>query len=167
MITLQDRLVEWTVLALGVAVGAAVLVRGRRPRPSPGYWCGAVCTPPLPRMRADWPGYWLSGVALVALVVIVANLGIAVNAAAAVAGEAAGAAVGLGAIASLACLVVLLMVWLHLSRSVRVLSSAPQGVDADCCGSCPQCLDAELAKPAEHPGRKRARGLTMTRLGGG
>ncbi|MTW06187.1 hypothetical protein [Pseudoduganella ginsengisoli] len=166
MITLHDSLVEWTVLALGVAVCAALLMRGR----SPMRWRGAVCTPPQPRLRKPlrWTSYWLP---CVALVVIVANAGIAVNAAAAAASsEAAGAgaaAVGLGAIAALASLVVLLMVWLYLSRSVRVLSSAPQDVEVECCSDCPQCTEAGMAAPVEHQGRKRARGLTMTRLGGG
>jgi hypothetical protein len=77
----------------------------------------------------------------------------------------AAAAVRLGAVVALVSLVVLLMAWLYLSRSVRVLPSAAQD-DADglYCADCPECSEAV---PAENQGRRRARGLTMTRLGGG
>jgi hypothetical protein len=197
MIALHESLVEWTVLALGLAVAAALLLRVRQ------SWRG-----PLRRPRG-----WLP---CVALLVIVANTGIAVDAAAArseaagawnvwhgseawagvraaagspgpaVAGaaaaatgglpaataaamgqneERAAAAVRLGAIAALVSLVVLLMAWLYLSRSLCVLPSAAQE-DAEelCCADCPECSEAV---PAENHGRRRARGLTMTRLGGG
>lgn len=148
MIALHESLVEWTVLALGVAVGTALLVRIRRP---------------LRGAR-----YWLSGVALV---VIVANAGIAVDAAAAAATTGVGdgaAAVRLGAIAASACLAVMLAAWLYLSRSVRVLPSAARDEDeVACCADCPQCMETGLPPPAENPNRRRARGLTMTRLGGG
>lgn len=146
MVALLESVVEWTALALGVALFAALLLHG--------------CVP----LRRS--GYWLPGVALA---VIVANAGIAVNAAAAVVRSetagAAAAAVGLGAIAALACLVVLLMVWLYLSRSLRVLPAAPAAAE-DCCGNCSHCTLAGVAEPMETLGRKRARGLTMTRLGG-
>ncbi|MRV76691.1 hypothetical protein GJ700_33760 [Duganella sp. FT92W] len=194
--SLVESLVEWTVLALGIAVAAGLLLRVRRPM--------------------HWSRGWLPGVALV---VIVANAGIAVNAAAAAArSEAAGAwnlwrapeawasardiaassapasvagaavagsmsatagaamaqrtesaadAVRLGAIAAFACLLVLLMAWLYLNRSLRVLPSAAQRDAGDCGGDCSQCAETDLAASADQHGRKRARGLTMTRLGGG
>lgn len=158
MIALHESLVEWTVLALGLAVAAALLVRLR----------GAVFKP------LRWPRLWLPGVALV---VIVANAGIAVNAAAAARSEAAGAwmlwnadgatAVRLGAIAASSCLAVLLAVWLYLSRSLRVLPSDARDEDeVECCADCPQCMEA-VPPPVDSTNRRRARGLTMTRLGGG
>jgi hypothetical protein len=65
-------------------------------------------------------------------------------------------------------LLVLLMALLYLNRSLRVLPSAAHSDDVGDCGAdCPQCLEADPAAPAERAGRKRARGLTMTRLGGG
>ncbi len=159
MIALHESLVDWTALALGIAVAAALLVRMRRP--------------------LGWSRYWLPGVALA---VIVANAGIALNAAAAAASAqqqagSAASAVGIGAVASLACLVVLLMAWLYLNPRLRVLPGAPpsaRDAEDDCCGECPECREsgknavatADMA-PLENPGRKRARGLTMTRLGGG
>jgi len=163
MIALHESLVEWTVLALGLAVAAAQLVRLR----------SAVFKP------LRWPRPWLPGVALV---VIAANAGIAVNAAAAAAAAARGEAVGawmlwntdgatavrLGAIAASACLAVLLAAWLYLSRSLRVLPSAARNEDElECCADCPQCLEAGLPPAVERSNRRRARGLTMTRLGGG
>jgi hypothetical protein len=155
MIALHESLVEWTVLALGIAVAGALLVRLR----GAAQW--------LLRQAPRWPRLWLPGVALM---VIVANAGIAVNAAAeTVIGQHAGdgaAAVRLGAIAASACLAALLAAWLYLSRSLRVLPSAAQD-DGDCCADCPQCREAASPPPAETPNRRRARGLTMTRLGGG
>lgn len=149
MVALHESLVEWTALALGIAVAAALLVRRR----------GAI----PPHLR--WPRSWLPGVALL---VIVANAGIAVNAAAAPAAGDGAAAVRLGAIAASACLVVLLAAWLYLNRSLRVLPSPAQDDDCgDCWPDCPQCAGAVLPPPAEGQTRRRARGLTMTRLGGG
>ena len=164
MIALHESLVEWTALTLALAMGMAVCAALLRRLPQRGR--AVICTPPQPRVRkpSRWTGYWLP---CVAMAVIVANAGIAFNAAAAATGsDAAGtAAVGIGAIASLACLVVLLVVWLYLSHSV--LPASPPEDDIDCCADCPQCVDAGLAPAADMPGRKRARGLTMTRLGGG
>lgn len=203
MIALHESLVEWTVLALGLAVAAALLVRLR----------GAVLRPQ--GREPCWPRLWLPGVALA---VIVANAGIAVNAAAAARSEAAGAwglwhvsavwgpvrgasssaagavaasastagnvaaamdsvvgqhagsgaaAVRLGAIAAAACLAVLLAAWLYLSRSLRVLPSDARDEDeVECCADCPQCMEA-VPPPVDSTNRRRARGLTMTRLGGG
>jgi hypothetical protein len=63
---------------------------------------------------------------------------------------------------------VLLMAWLYLSRSLRVLPSAARDdAGGQCCVDCTECSEAGGAAPAENQGRKRARGLTMTRLGGG
>lgn len=149
MIALHESLVEWTALALGIAVAAALLVRRR----------GTT----RPYLR--WPRCWLPGVALL---VIVANAGIAVNAAAAPAAGDGAVAVRLGAIAASASLVVLLAAWLYLSRSLRVLPLSAQDDDGgDCWPDCPQCVSADLPPPAESQTRRRARGLTMTRLGGG
>lgn len=175
MTALHESLVEWTALALGVAVTTAWLARLRRPTRLP-----------------SWPRYWLPGVALT---VIVANAGIAVNAAfAAVTGTPAAsvsaggmtaamagalgalgadagdgaAAVRIGAVAASACLAALLVVWLYLSRSLRVLPSPAMEDDVEeCCTDCPQCIEAGIQPPAEGQKRRRARGLTMTRLGGG
>lgn len=157
MIALQDTLVEWTVLAVALAVAAALLLRVRQQQ----------------RRLSRRSRVWLP---CVALAVIVANAGIAVDAAAAGGLQAAAAsepgeggaaaAVRLGAIAALVSLVVLLMAWLYLSRSLRVLPPAREESGGSCCADCPECSRENQVRPAQNPGRKRARGLTMTRLGG-
>lgn len=165
---MADALVEWTALTLGVALTFVLLMRLRR----------------LQR----WPRYGLS---CVAVVVIVANAGIAVTAAAAAArSEAAGAwtawlagpvapasvpsvpemgggiapVIG-GAGLLLASMLGLSKAWAGLRgrRQAPVAAAREMHAAPAACGACPHCREEAdgLAHPA---GRRRARGLTMTRL---
>jgi hypothetical protein len=174
---LVDALVEWTALSLGVALTVVLLLRPRRFQSWPRYGlpcvalmvivanAGIAVTAAAAAARSEAAGAW--------------NAWLAPRADVHLAGPAAGPSVpdvG-GGIASviggagllLASMLAVSKAWTGLRSHRQALVAdvpethvAPAGFTA-ACGACPHCVD-EAAGVTQPAGRRRARGLTITRL---